>query len=118
MTDIVYIHGLKCDCTIGTFEWEKHITQTLTLDIDLATDVAKAAEKDDLNQALDYQTIAERTQTYAKEHQFELIETLIEKLAQLLLTEFNTSWVRIRLDKGPAVKGAKHVGVVIERSAD
>jgi len=95
MTDIVYLHGLKCECTIGVWEWEKHITQTLTLDIDLASDIAKAAENDDLNDALDYQAIAQRVQAYAKDNQFELIETLIEKLAQLILAEFNTPWVRI-----------------------
>ncbi len=117
MTDIVYLHGLQCPCTIGVFEWEKHTTQTLVLDIDVKADIAKAASNDDLTDALDYQAVAERVQEYTANHQFDLIETLIERLAQLILHEFATTWVRIKLDKGPAVKGVKHVGVVIERSA-
>ena len=48
--DKIYLNGLKCECTIGVWEWEKAITQTLVLDIELATDVAKAAENDDLNE--------------------------------------------------------------------
>ncbi len=116
MTDIVYLRGLQCECSIGVWAWEKQITQTLVLDVDLATDVDKAAQNDDLNDALDYQAIAERVQAYAKDSSVELIETLVERLAQLILSEFNTHWVRIKLDKGPAVKGVKHVGVMIERT--
>ena len=115
--DIIYLHGLKCECTIGVWGWEKAIKQTLVLDIDLATDAAKAAVNDDLKEALDYQAITKRVQDFAGENAFELIETLAEKLAALILEEFETSWVKIKLDKGQAVKGVKNVGVVIERSA-
>ncbi|MGK0375126.1 MAG: dihydroneopterin aldolase [Arenicella sp.] len=114
--DIIYLHGLKCECTIGVWEWEKAITQTLVLDIELAIDAAKAAKNDDLNDALDYQAITQRVQAYAKDNAFELIETLVERIAALILTDFNTAWVRIKLDKGQAVKGVKNVGVIIERS--
>lgn len=114
--DKIYLNGLKCECTIGVWAWEKAITQTLFLDIELATDVAKAAMNDDLNDALDYQAVTERVQTYTKESSFELIETLIERLAALILDEFETTWVRIKLDKGQAVKGVKNVGLIIERS--
>lgn len=99
------------------WEWEKHITQNLVLDIDLASNNAKAAKNDDLNDALDYQAIAKRVQEFARDNQFELIETLTERLATLILHEFDTNWVRIKLDKGPAVPGVKHVGVIVERSA-
>lgn len=114
--DKIYLSGLKCECTIGVWGWEKAISQTLVLDIELATDVAKAAQNDDLNDALDYQAVTERVQHYAKDNAFELIETLVEKLSQILLDEFPTTWICIKLDKGQAVKGVKNVGVVIERS--
>ena len=116
--DIIYLHGLKCECTIGVWKWEKAISQTLVLDIDLASDNKKAAANDDIKDALDYQAVTERVQNFAKENAFELIETLVEKLAALILNEFNTDWVRIKLDKGQAVKGVKNVGVIIERSSD
>lgn len=113
--DIIYLRDLKCECTIGVWQWEKAISQTLVLDIELATDAAKAAENDNLADALDYQAISERVQAFAKENTFELIETLAERIATLILAEFNTTWIRIKLDKGQAVKGVKHVGVIIER---
>lgn len=113
--DTIYLHGVKCQSTIGVWEWEKAITQTLVLDIDIATNVSEAAASDDLSNAIDYQAIAERVQNYARENDHQLIETLVERLAALILDEFETPWVRIRLDKGPAVKGVKNVGVLIER---
>lgn len=113
--DIIYLHGLQCQCVIGVWQWEKAITQTLVLDIDLATDIHAAAASDDVADTIDYQAIAERVGDYAQANSFALIETLIEKLAELILDEFKVPWVRIKLDKGAAVKNVKHVGVIIER---
>ena len=114
--DIVYLNGLRCECTIGVWAWEKQIQQTLVLDIEVAADIAKAAKSDNLDDALDYQSLTEKVQQYAADHQFDLIETLVERLAELILKEFPTNWVKIKLDKGQAVKGVKNVGVIIERS--
>jgi len=100
---------------IGVWKWEKAITQTLVLDIDLAVDISKAAASDDLKDTLDYKKIADRVIDYAKTNQFDLIETLIEKVADVILTEFDVPWVRIKLDKGGAVKNVNHVGILIER---
>lgn len=113
--DTIYLNGLKCPCTIGVWEWEKAITQTLNLDVELATNAANAAKNDDLNDALDYQAITERIKAYAKDNSFELIETLAERLAAMILDEFETPWVRIKIDKGQAVKEVKNVGIIIER---
>jgi len=113
--DTIYIHGLQCSCVIGVWKWEKAITQTLVLDIDLAVDISKAAASDDLKDTLDYKKIADRVIDYAKTNQFDLIETLIEKVADVVLTEFDVPWVRIKLDKGGAVKNVNHVGILIER---
>lgn len=102
---------------IGVWKWEKAITQTLVLDIDLAKDISKAAASDDLADTLDYKAVADRVIEYAKANPFDLIETLIERLAEVILAEFAVPWVRIKLDKGGAVKNVKHVGVIIERGA-
>jgi len=115
--DTIFIHGIQCECVIGVWEWEKRVTQILVLDIDLATDITKAASSDKLVDTLDYKKITERVLQYAKENQFELIETLIEKLAEVILSDFEVQWVRIKLDKGGVVKQVKNVGVVIERGS-
>ena len=106
---------MQCECVIGVWKWEKKITQTLVLDIDLAADISRAAETDKLEHAINYKQVAERVIEFAQANTFDLIESLVERLAQLILDEFDTPWVRISLDKGGAVKNVKHVGVVIER---
>lgn len=113
--DMIFIHGLQCECVIGVWAWEKKIIQTLVLDIDLAADIPGAAKSDKLQDTLDYKKISDRVMQYAKDNRFDLIETLIERLADVILTEFDVPWVRIRLDKGGVVKKVKHVGVMIER---
>jgi len=113
--NIVYLHGLKCQSTIGVWEWEKAILQTLILDIDLVADIPVAAKSDALKDALDYQAITERIQAFAKDNKVQLIETFAEQVASLILDEFETPWVRVKLDKGQAVKGVRNVGVIIER---
>ena len=113
--DIIYIHGIKCECVIGVWEWEKAITQTLYIDLDVATDITKSAKTDDLADTLNYKDIADRVIEYAKENQFDLIETLIERISEVILSEFDVPWVRIKLDKGGAVKNVKNVGILIER---
>lgn len=117
MLDTIFIHGIQCECVIGVWKWEKAITQTLLLDIDLAADVKVAAATDNLADTLNYKSISDRVREYAKDNQFELIETLIERLAEVILDEFDTSWVRIKLDKGGVVKKVKQVGIIIERGS-
>jgi len=114
-SDIIFIHGLQCDCVIGVWDWEKKITQTLILDLELATDVKPAAISDQLQDTLDYKRLADRVIEYAEASRFDLIEALIEGLAEIILTEFAVPWVRIKLNKGGVVKRVKQVGIVIER---
>ena len=113
--DTIFIHGLQCRCVIGVWAWEKKVQQTLVLDIDLATDITKAASSDDLKDTLDYKKLSDRVIAYAQDNPVDLIETLVERLAEVILAEFDVPWVKIRLDKGGVVKNVKHVGVQIER---
>lgn len=114
--DTVYLHGLKCEAKIGVWSWEKHLKQTLVLDIDIGTDIGAAAASDALADAVNYQRLAERVSELAADSECELLETLAEDIAAMILKEFAVAWVRIKLDKGSAVKNVKNVGVMIERS--
>jgi len=74
-------------------------------------------KRQDLNDTLNYKHIADRVVEYAKENQFDLIETLIERLSEVILNEFDVSWLRMKLDKGGVVKNVKNVGIIIERGS-
>ena len=113
--DIVYIKGLKTDAVIGVYDWERHIRQTLVLDLQLASDNRAAAAADAIEDAVDYDAISGRILAYVADSEFALIETLAERVAEIVLREFGIPWVRLKLGKPGAVAEAEDVGVIIER---
>ncbi len=113
--DIVYIRDLKIDTVIGIFAWERQIRQTISLDIEMASDNKKAAATDQIVDALDYKAVAKRIISFVEDSNFQLVETLSEKICEIVLNEFNVPWVKLRLSKPGAIRGAKDVGIIIER---
>ena len=115
--DLVYIKGLKTDAVIGVYEWEREIRQTLVLDLELASDNRAAAATDGIAQAVDYDAISKRILAYVQASEFELIETLAERVAEIVLAEFNIPWLCLKVGKPGAVAEADDVGVIIERGS-
>jgi len=115
MDDIVFIEGLQVDALIGVHDWERHAPRPLLLDLELGFDNRVPAASDRLADTLDYDAISRRLREYAAQTAFELVETLAERCAELLLQEFAASRVRLRLSKPGAVEHARAVGVLIER---
>ncbi|MEP4485972.1 MAG: dihydroneopterin aldolase [Halioglobus sp.] len=113
--DTVYIKGLKADAVIGVYDWERDIRQTLVLDLTLASDNRAAAATDGIAEAVDYDAISKRVLAYVAASEFQLIETLAERVAEIVLTEFNIPWLRLHVGKPGAVAEADDVGVIIER---
>ncbi len=113
--DIIYIRDLKIDTVIGVFDWERQITQTISFDIDMATDIRKAAASDDLSDTLDYKAVSKRLIDFVGGSDCQLVETLAERICEIIINEFNVPWVRLRLNKKGALRGANDVGVLIER---
>jgi dihydroneopterin aldolase len=114
--DIVFVQGLKVDTVIGIYDWERKIRQEITLDIEMSSDIALGASTDHIDQALNYKDICKRIISFVKESEFQLVETLAENICQIILNEFDVSWVKLKLNKGEAITGAEGVGVIIERS--
>lgn len=113
--DRVFIEGLEVDTVIGAYDWERGIRQCLRLDLSIAWDNRPAAAGDDLTLALDYASVSARIQAFAEQAQFQLVETFAERLAEVLMSEFQIPWLHLKLTKPGAVPAAKGVGVEIER---
>ncbi|HYW92190.1 MAG TPA: dihydroneopterin aldolase [Gammaproteobacteria bacterium] len=113
--DIIYLHDLRIDTVIGVFGWERRVRQTISLDLDMACDIGRAAASDDLQHTLDYKAVAKRLISFVEQGEFQLVETLAERVAGIVLEEFGVRWVRLRVNKTGAVRGARDVGVIIER---
>ena len=113
--DKVFIKGLHIQTTIGFFQWEKEIKQTLVIDVAMAWDTAKAAENDELAKTLDYAEISTIIESFANDNPVDLIETLAERMAAFLMSEFHIPWLKLTIGKPGAVHNATTVGVEIER---
>ncbi len=113
--DIVYIRDLQIKTIIGIYDWERKIKQTVSIDIEMATDIAKAAASDNIEDTLNYKAVGKRIIQFVEESSYQLVETMAEKVAQIILDEFSVPWLRLRVSKPGALRGSKDVGLVIER---
>lgn len=113
--DKVYIRGLNIQTTIGVFEWEKQIKQTLVIDLIMGWNTASAAVNDDLSKTLDYAAISVAIEKFANDNPVELLETLAERMAAFLMAEYQIPWLKLSIGKPGAVHNAATVGVEIER---
>ncbi|PKM22954.1 MAG: dihydroneopterin aldolase [Gammaproteobacteria bacterium HGW-Gammaproteobacteria-14] len=113
--DIVYIRDLKVATVIGIFDWERRIRQTVSLDLEMATDIRRAAASDHIDDALDYKAVGKRLIAFIEESEFQLVETLAERVADIVIGEFGVPWMKLRLSKPGALRGSQDVGIIIER---
>jgi dihydroneopterin aldolase len=113
--DKIFIHGLKTEAIIGIFDWERQVKQTVLVDIEMSTDIRKAALSDSIDDTMNYKRVAKRVLAFVEGSQFHLVETLAERIAMLVLEEFGIAGVRIALSKPGAVRGSRDVGIVVDR---
>jgi dihydroneopterin aldolase len=113
--DIVFIKDLQIETIIGIYDWERETRQTIHLDLEMAFDIRKAAVSDDIADTLDYKAVSKRLIDFVGNSSFQLVEKLAESIADIILTEFNVSHVRLVLNKKGALSSAVDVGVIIER---
>ena len=113
--DIVFLKELRIDTVIGIYQWERQIRQTVVLDIQMGTDIARAAATDQIDDTLNYKAVAKRLIGFIEASDFGLVETLAERCAEIIREEYGVRWVRLTLNKKGAVRGASDVGVIIER---
>lgn len=113
--DIIFLHELKAKTVIGIYPWELQVAQTIQLDLEIALPSSNAFRTDNFADALDYAAIVRRiNETLAQKH-FSLLEALAEHIAQIILTEFKSPWVKVSVAKLAAIRGVKKLGVCIER---
>ena len=113
--DIIFLHELKAETLIGVYPWERKLVQTIQLDLEIALPSSRACQTDNFEDALDYALIVQRiNQTLAQKH-FSLLEALAEHIAQFILTEFKSPWVKVSVAKLGMIRGVKKLGVCIER---
>ena len=113
--DTVFIEDLRIETIIGIYDWEREIKQIISIDLEMASDNRQAAATESIDDAINYKAVAKRLIQFVGESEFQLVETLAERIAEIVRNEFNVPWLRLKLSKPGAVTGSKSVGVIIER---
>lgn len=114
--DRIFLRGLSVECVIGFIEWERRVKQTVVIDFELPVDCRHAARNDAVADTLDYKKVSKRVIAFVEGSSFQLVETLAERLAQAIVTEFDVAWIKLTINKPGAIRGSRDVGVMIERT--
>jgi dihydroneopterin aldolase len=111
------LQGLRVNCIVGIYEHERQTTQAVIMDIDLDYDFAAAAASDAIAHAVDYDGVARDVTALAERRAFQLIETMAEETAALLLAQLPVvQRVRLEIRKPDAVPAAACAFVRLERT--
>ena len=115
--DRIFIQNLTVNAIIGIYDAERVTPQTVVLHLEMSADIAAAAATEAIESTLDYEVLSKRVSEFIQESQFQLIETMAEKVCELIRHEFDVQWVKLTLHKPDALPGTIDVGVIIERGA-
>jgi dihydroneopterin aldolase len=115
--DTIFLRDLRIRTIVGIWEWERRLPQVVSIDLDMATDIRRAAGSDHINDTLDYKAVTRRIKAFVADSRFNLIETMAEQIAGIIIGEFGVPWVRVAVHKPWAIRGSRDVGVAIERGA-
>jgi len=113
--DRIFITGLSINTIIGIYDWERTHKQRVILDLEMSANIAAAASTEDVGSALNYKTVTEALTELVEESEFQLVETMSERICEFVMTEFGVAWVKLTLHKPDALPGDTDVGVIIER---
>jgi len=114
--DSIFLRGLQVECVIGFIDWERRVKQTVVIDLEVPADCRRAAQRDEVEDTLDYKKVAKRVIAFVESSEFKLVETLAHRLALVLLEEFSLEWLRLSINKPGAIRGSRDVGVSIRRT--
>ncbi len=113
--DIIFLSEVKIQTKLGVPDWERLVPQTVVLDIEITMPNSDSCKTDEIHDTIDYGAVVSRIRETLSEQNFKLVEALAEHICQLLIKEFKTPWVKIKVSKPGILPGVKALGVVIER---
>jgi dihydroneopterin aldolase len=115
--DTVFIRQLRLPAWIGLYRHEKVSPQTIEIDLEIAlpanTPVFRTRKVGD---TVDYGVVVEHIRALLSKERFGLVETLAERIAELILNDFKSPRVKVSVAKLGVLREAQRVGVMIERS--
>ena len=115
LMDIIFISDLRLDILLGVYNWERKVPQTVQFDLEIGIPDTGRPRSDRIGETIDYSKVVARITGSLKDNHFLLVERLAEHVAQIVMNEFNSPWVKVSVTKLAAIKGVKRLGITIER---
>jgi FolB domain-containing protein len=115
--DKVEVRDLMVRGVIGVNDWERDVEQDILVNLTLYTDLRRAGESDDIDDTVNYRTIAKAVIDHIKTHQPFTVEALAADIARICLATPHVRRAQVRVEKPGALRFAHSVGVEIEREA-
>ena len=113
--DRIFIKNLTVETIIGIYDFERVTPQRVTLDLEMSADIARAASTENIDSTLNYKTLSDTLTQFLQNSSFQLIETMAERVTEIVRNDFGVQWVKLTLHKPDALPGDIDVGVIIER---
>lgn len=114
--DKIFITDLLIRGVIGITEKEREQPQDILVNIEINADISNAARTDNVEDSVNYRTVAKKVLAHVETIKRYTVEALAEDIAKLCLDELHTQSVIVKVEKPGAVRFSKSVGVEIERS--
>lgn len=114
--DRILIKDLVVEGILGIKPDERVNKQQLLVNAELFTDTSRAAETDDINDAVNYRTITKKMIAHIEVGEPMLVERLVQELADVCLEDERVQKVTITVEKPGALRFARSVGIRITRS--
>ncbi|MEX2199559.1 MAG: dihydroneopterin aldolase [Burkholderiales bacterium] len=113
--DAIQIRDLRVETLIGIHKRERHVAQTVSIDLEIGLPGTAVFKSDKVADTIDYEQVALRIKALADSGHFRLVETFAERIARLLIDDLGAPWVKVSVAKIGILANAKFVGVTLER---
>src|SRR5205823_13284586 len=95
----IFIHDLRVETKIGVYEWERHLPQTIRIDLEFGLPSARPFSSGDFADAVDYAAVVERIKAMAGNNPHQLVERFAESIAKMVLVAFGAPSVTVHVAK-------------------
>jgi len=101
---------------IGLHRHEKVSPQTIEIELEIGLSDDRVFKTGKVADTIDYGVVVAHIRALLEKERFGLVENLAERIAGLIIKDFNSPHVKVSIAKLGVVRDVKQVGVSIERS--
>jgi 7,8-dihydroneopterin aldolase/epimerase/oxygenase len=113
--DAIVIRDLRVEALIGIHRRERHVLQSVSVDLEIGVPGATVFASDKVADTIDYEQVVLRIKALAASGHFRLVETFADRIARMLIDELGAPWAKVSAAKLGILANTRYVGVTIER---